>query len=88
MAEAIGCDRALSEVQVAQLLNLGAAGLSRLVPVSDAEKPYWDMSTAYKDQSGGVDRICLNALWRFLPQDGVTAGPPGAEAWGYSRLPG
>ena len=88
LAEAIGWDRALSEAQVAQLFNLGATGLSRSVPVSDAEKPYWDMTTAYKDQSGGTDRICLNALWRFLPTDGVCAGPPGAEPWGYSRLPG
>lgn len=87
LAEAICWGRALSSTEVASLFDYGAQGLSEEMPVKENEKPYWDTSTAYRDRTGGVDRICLNALWRFLPARGIEAAPP-ARPWGYSRVPG
>lgn len=87
LPDVCGWSRALSPQELTALFNYGAADLNAPAAVNEAEQPYWASRTAYHDHEGGVDRVCLNALWRFLPADGITAVPP-AGPWGYSRLPG
>jgi hypothetical protein len=88
LQEAMSYARALSPSEVAALFNYGASGLGVPAKVSAEERPYWDLTAAYHGTAGGVDRLCLNGLWRFLPADGMGVAPPLGRAWGYARVPG
>ncbi|HBC86087.1 MAG TPA: hypothetical protein DCZ94_03945 [Lentisphaeria bacterium] len=54
-----------------------------------ADKEPWDMAKAWKSTNATQEKICLNGLWRVLPEIAEKTVPPADGAgWGWFKVPG
>ncbi len=60
------------------------------MPVPEgADKEPWDSAKAWKSSSGTQEKICINGLWRILPEVTEKTVPPADGAgWGWFKVPG
>lgn len=47
----------------------------------------WDPAHAYREETLGRERLCINGLWRWQPADGAGDGVP-SGGWGFMKVPG
>ncbi len=54
-----------------------------------ADKEPWDMAKAWKSASATQEKICINGLWRVIPEVADKTVPPADGAgWGWFKVPG
>ncbi|HCE45092.1 MAG TPA: hypothetical protein DET40_16245 [Lentisphaeria bacterium] len=54
-----------------------------------ADKEPWDIAKAWKKTSSTQEKICINGLWRVIPEVAEKTVPPADGAgWGWFKVPG
>jgi len=59
------------------------------MPLPKDAKNIWEPSDSWKLKNDSREKICINGLWRFLPETtGMTKIPAEGKGWGWFKVPG
>jgi beta-galactosidase len=70
------------------LAVLGSCGnAQRVAPLPEGVRAVWSLDRAWHETTPTRERICLNGLWRWQPDEGKSNEIP-AGNWGWFKVPG
>jgi hypothetical protein len=64
-----------------------ALGDSIDAPLPAGVKAVWDLDKAFHEKTPTRERVCLNGLWRWQPDQQAADAVP-ADRWGFFKVPG
>ncbi|MCZ7648805.1 MAG: hypothetical protein M5U26_26695 [Planctomycetota bacterium] len=70
------------------LMSLNARGEEDSAPLPEGVKAVWDLDKAWRETTPTRERVCLNGLWQWQPDQETSQGQPPVGSWGWFKVPG